>query len=91
MARTSRSAYVDKMELGTFWYAEDVVGAVDGSNTTFTISVAPNPQSSLDLVLNGQILKPTTDFTISDNTITTLQAYPSGSVSSFMAHFRVEP
>ena len=57
-------------------------GTVNGSNTTFTLTHTPasvfGGASSLRLMLNGDRIFPTTDYTISGATITMLTA-PSGS------------
>lgn len=45
-------------------------GAVNGSNTVFTITQAPSPAGSLQLYRNGILLKPGIDFTLSSTTIT---------------------
>ncbi len=45
-------------------------GAVNGSNTTFTLSRSPSPAASLELYLNGQLQHSPEDFTLSTNTIT---------------------
>ena len=57
-------------------------GAINGSNVTFTLASAPNPAASLELRLNGQILKSgsSNDFTLSSLTITMNFAPASGDV-----------
>ncbi len=45
-------------------------GAMDGSNTVFTLASTPNPASSVMLYRNGMLLRPAVDFTISGNAIT---------------------
>lgn len=89
MARTSRSAFVDKMEEGDFWIEETPVGTLDGSNKTFTLSVAPNPVASAELQINSNIVAYTTDFTISGDTLTMVEAWPAGTV--LYIRFRAEP
>ena len=44
-------------------------GTVDGSNTAFTLSQAPNPPASLELYRNGIHLRSTLDFTASGASI----------------------
>ncbi len=92
MARTHSSNIVSAMEDGVFWYEETPVGSVNGSNKTFTLSASPNPQSSLELEINGQtvILGASNDYTLSADTITTTIAYPTGQ-AILRARFRVEP
>lgn len=48
-------------------------GAIDGSNTTFTLAHVPIPSGALSLYYNGQLLDqgPTEDFILSGTTITT--------------------
>jgi hypothetical protein len=61
--------------------AEVPSGLVSGSNTIFTLAFAPNPPASLHLCLNGLLLTPNTDFTLSGNVITFATAPPaSGSL-----------
>jgi len=45
-------------------------GAIDGSNTSFTISHAPNPALSLQLESDGTSLAPTVGYSISGTTLT---------------------
>jgi hypothetical protein len=40
-------------------------GTVDGSNTSFTLSQAPNPVASLSLYRNGMLMKANLDYTLS--------------------------
>jgi len=49
-------------------------GTANGSNTAFTLPVAPSPSSSLALYKNGQLLKLTTDYTLSGLNITFIDA-----------------
>jgi hypothetical protein len=48
-------------------------GAIDGSNTTFTLAHVPIPSGALSLYYNGQLLEqgPSEDFVVSGSTITT--------------------
>jgi hypothetical protein len=55
-------------------YNEIPSGTINGSNDTFTLLHSPNPTSSLRLYLRGIRQRPTTDYSISGNTIT----YTSG-------------
>ena len=45
-------------------------GTIDGSNTSFTISKAPNPVNSLKVYVGGIRLRVTEDYTFSGRTIT---------------------
>jgi hypothetical protein len=49
---------------------ESPAGALNGVNTTFTLSFAPNPVLSLRLYKNGLLLKPGADYLLSGATIT---------------------
>lgn len=88
MARTARSNFVSKMEDGAFWEEETPTGSVNGSNKSFTLSGTPNPQSSVELEVNGQTV-PSADYSISGDTLTTDYPYPSGTV--LYVRYRVEP
>jgi hypothetical protein len=60
--------------LPSFADGETPSGAINGSNTTFTLAFAPSPAASLDLFLNGLLMKPAVDFTLSTNAVTFLIA-----------------
>jgi len=45
-------------------------GVINGSNTVFTLGLAPSPASSLALYRNGVMLKASVDYTLSSNTVT---------------------
>ncbi len=47
---------------------EILVGIINGSNATFTIAFAPSPAASLDLYLNGLLMKQGTDYTVTGMT-----------------------
>lgn len=49
-------------------------GTVNGSNVTFTLSYAPTSNDSLSLFLDSLILELTTDYSVSDTTITMVTA-----------------
>ena len=49
---------------------ETPTGAINGSNTVYTLSQAPNPAASLQLFRNGVHMKAGVDFTLSGVTIT---------------------
>lgn len=89
MARVGVSAYIVKMEDGTFWVEETPVGSVNGSNKTFTLTYSPNPVSSAEYLVNGQEVTYTTSYTISTGTLTTVMAYPTGTIHRI--RYRVEP
>jgi hypothetical protein len=54
-------------------------GAINGSNVTFTLVNTPQT-GTLELFLNGLLLTPTTDYSVTGNTITMVVAPNSGSV-----------
>lgn len=66
-------------------------GSVNDSNVTFTLPSNPNPDSSLELRLNGVILKSGAgnDFTLSGTTITMAVAPATGDVLT--ASYTVSP
>ena len=60
---------------------ETPTGDVNGSNTEFTLANTPSPASSLQFVVNGQVLTSGgEDFTLATATVTTVTAPPTGSV-----------
>jgi hypothetical protein len=63
------SAYIDPGDLGSA-VCEVPAGVLNSSNTTFTLSFAPNPVASLILVLNGLVQFPGVDYTITGAVIT---------------------
>lgn len=68
---------------GTYFINNETpAGTINGVNATFTLASAPNPAASLELRLNGQILKSGAgnDFTLSSLTITMLTVPASGDV-----------
>ncbi len=89
MARVYSSKYTDKMELGEFWVEEIPTGAINGSNKTFTLSDSPNPTSSLELEINGQVVTGVGSYSLSTDTITMVRAWRTGTI--IYTRFRVEP
>ncbi len=66
---------------GTYFVFNDTpVGNIDGVNTTFTILYTPNPSSSLQLTLQGQLQIQGTEYTLSESTITMVSAPYEGMV-----------
>lgn len=53
-----------------FHDAETPSGVVDSSNATFTLSTAPNPASSLQIMRNGVVQRQGADYTLSGATVT---------------------
>lgn len=76
---------------GTFVDAETPAGVVDGSNTMFTLSIAPAPESGLSLYRNGLLQKQGLDYTLSGSVIT----FAAGAVPQpgdvLTANYRVSP
>jgi hypothetical protein len=62
----------------TFVTREAPSGTKNGSNPTFTL--ANDPAGTLSLYLNGQLMTPTGDYTISTVTITMIQVVESTDV-----------
>jgi len=58
--------------------ASGITGAVNSSNTAFTLSTTPAPAAIEDLYLNGLILQPLVDYTISGTTVTMIQVPQTG-------------
>lgn len=59
---------------GAFSDGEIPAGTINGSNTTFTLTNAPDPESSLQLFRNGLLMRASVDYTLSGNVITFLVA-----------------
>lgn len=55
---------------GSFADAEIPAGAVNGSNTVFTLAATPSPAGSLELFRNGLLQRQGTDYQISGNVVT---------------------
>lgn len=73
-------ALVENLQQGSY-QSETPNGIVNGSNTAFTLSVAPSPVASLKLFVNGQLLTSGgVDYTLSGTDITLETAPPTGSV-----------
>lgn len=56
--------------LGDITHKEVPSGSINSSNTTFTLTYAPTSADSLNLYMDGLLLRLTTDYTISSTTIT---------------------
>ena len=55
-------------------------GTINGANTAFTVTNAPDPSGSLQLFLNGMFMTVGEDYTISGVDITFLSAPLTGSI-----------
>lgn len=92
MARVSISNIIQAMEDGTYFVENEIpTGSINGSNATFTLASSPNPDTSLEVWVNGQKLELTTDYSLSNDTLTTVRAYASIEVDSFYVNYRVKP
>lgn len=65
---------------GGTWVTEVPTGTVDGANTAFTLSHAPNPAASHQHYQNGLLQDPSDDYGLSSATINYAVAPPTGSV-----------
>ncbi|HYW41436.1 MAG TPA: hypothetical protein VE959_01185 [Bryobacteraceae bacterium] len=74
----SASSFVD---------GETPSGIVDGSNTSFSLSAAPDPVSSLDLYRNGLMQKSGQDFTLSGSSLQLAAAPQPG--DTLLASYRL--
>ena len=71
--------YAQSKDVGAFVDDEVPTGVVNGSNKTFTIADTPM-SGSVKLFVNGQRQILTTDYSITGTTITTVVAYPTGTL-----------
>lgn len=73
-----------------FHFNETPTGDVNDINTDFVLSATPNPTSSLEVKLNGQVMTSGgVDYTLSGTTISFITAPPSGSI--LRVNFTVSP
>lgn len=90
---TALSAQVNGLNSGTtnasFIDAEIPAGAVNGSNSAFTLANAPGTPGSLSLYLNGVLRVPGVDYTLSGSTITFGNYEIPQSGDSLLAYYRV--
>lgn len=56
--------------IGDITHKEVPSGSINSSNTSYSLTYAPVSNDSLDLYLDGLLLRLTTDYTISSTTIT---------------------
>lgn len=70
------------------FYDEAPTGTIDGTNTSFVLTTAPNPAASLELSLDGIELKSTTHYTLSSNVITFVAPFQPASGQRLIAHYR---
>jgi len=74
---------------GTFVDGEIPFGALDGSNTTFTLANIPIPASSLALFRNGLLLQQGTDYTLSARSVTFLTTAVPQPGDLLLASYRI--
>jgi hypothetical protein len=89
MARTSQSNIVQAMEDGTFFIYETPIGVINSVNQSFTLTYSPDPANSLSVILNGQTLFETADYTLIADTLTLTTAPPLG--SALKVNYHVTP
>jgi len=63
-------------------------GTINGSNTVFSLAFAPSPAVSLDLYLNGLLMKPGADYSLSGSTITFFLASLPQTGDLLLANYR---
>jgi len=67
-----------KLLQGEDFFTDVPSGTIDGSNVTFTLSQVPSDSSGVKVYLNGLIQIPTTNFSITGQTITMVVAPATG-------------
>lgn len=78
------------MEDGTYFVENEIpTGSINGANQTFTLAGNPNPDSSLEVFANGQKLALTEDYTLSGDTLSTVVAFPLGTI--LKVNYRIKP
>lgn len=60
--------------LGPLFVQEAPSGSINGSNVTFGLTYAPAAGAAVQLVLDGLVLTPVTHYSISNQTITMVDA-----------------
>jgi hypothetical protein len=74
--------------LPSFADGEIPAGSITGVNTAFTLAFTPSPAASLDLYLNGLLMKQGTDYTVSGTAITFITASIPQSGDLLVANYR---
>jgi len=76
---TSEQETVEAISDGTYFvYNEVPSGTINSSNKAFTLANTPNPASSLQLTLQGQLQIQGTHYTLSGTAITMINAPLTG-------------
>ncbi|HTX39985.1 MAG TPA: hypothetical protein VME43_33430 [Bryobacteraceae bacterium] len=73
----------------SFVDGDTITGIVDGSNTTFSLSAAPNPAASLVFYRNGILQKAGVDFTLNNNSIQFLPVSTPQPGDTLLASYRL--
>ncbi|HMD72150.1 MAG TPA: hypothetical protein VKF41_12435 [Bryobacteraceae bacterium] len=73
----------------SFMDGDTLSGLVDGTNTTFGLTAAPTPSTSLAVYRNGVLQKATQDYTLSGSTVTFLTASTPQPGDTLLASYRV--
>ena len=74
-----------------FTDAEVPAGALNGANTSFTLSAVPIPTTSIALYRNGVLQKAGQDYNLSGNTVQFLAASTPQTGDTLVASYRVTP
>jgi hypothetical protein len=74
--------------LPSFADGEVPTGSINGVNTVFSLANAPSPISSLDLYLNGLLMRQGDDYTLSNNIVTFVTASTPQSGDTLLTSYR---
>jgi hypothetical protein len=74
--------------LPSFADGEVPVGSINGANTVFSLANSPSPAGSLDLYLNGLLMKQSSDYTLSNNVVTFVTASTPQSGDTLLGSYR---
>lgn len=87
----SEELVIQAIAAGTYFVENEVPsGTVNGTNDTFTLAANPNPDSSLELKVNGVYMKAGgVDFTLTGTSI--VFVIPPATDSLILASYRVSP
>ncbi|WP_162179825.1 hypothetical protein [Bryobacter aggregatus] len=73
---------------GSFVDGETPAGTINGSNQTFTLAGTPSPATALSIYLNGILLSPGVDYSLSTSTITFLSGVAPQAGDTLRAYYR---
>ncbi len=88
LTQPSRVISMPTPATSTRLYDEVPTGTVNGTNTTFTLTNAPNPGVSLKLWEDGVLMKSTTHYTLSSSTVTFVSAFKPITGQALFASYR---